>query len=63
MNKQNEPKLMNLKEAAAYLGIKESRLRTATRLRELPFMKVGRLIRFEKGHLDQWIARKHEVAL
>lgn len=61
MNNRNEIKLMNIKEAAEYLGIKESRLRTATRLRQLPFMKVGRLIRFEKGHLDKWITEKHEV--
>ncbi|MCB0327955.1 MAG: helix-turn-helix domain-containing protein [Bdellovibrionales bacterium] len=60
MNKRNEPKLMSIREASKYLGIKESRLRKATRLRELPFMRVGRLIRFERDHLDQWINKKHQ---
>lgn len=59
MNETNEPKLMNIAEAAVYLGIKISRLYTATRRKELPFMKVGRLVRFEKHHLDQWIKDKH----
>lgn len=62
MNKQNEPKLMNIDEAASYLSIKTSRLYTATRRRELPFMKVGRLVRFEKEHLDKWITEQHEEA-
>lgn len=60
MNKQNEPKLMNVVEAASYLSVKRSRLYTATRRRELPFMKVGRLLRFEREHLDQWIKEQHE---
>ncbi len=59
MSKQNEPKLMNIEEAASYLRIKKSRIYTATRRRELPFMKVGRLVRFEREHLDQWIKDQH----
>lgn len=60
MNKGNEQKLMNIEEAASYLGIKKSRLYTATRRRELPFIKVGRLVRFEREHLDRWIGEKHK---
>lgn len=59
MNKDNESKLMNIEEAASFLGIKKSRLYTATRKKELPFMKVGRLLRFEREHLNQWIKRQH----
>lgn len=62
MNKQNEAKLMNIEEAASYLGIRLSRLYTATRRKELPFMKVGRLVRFEKNQLDQWIEKQHQEA-
>jgi len=60
MDKQNETKLMNIAEAASYLGIKMSRLYTATSRRELPFMRFGKLLRFEKLHLDQWIKEQHE---
>ncbi|MBK8202638.1 MAG: helix-turn-helix domain-containing protein [Bdellovibrionales bacterium] len=60
MSKQNESKLMNVEEAGSYLNIKRSRLYKATRNRELPFMRVGRLLRFEKQHLDQWIRDQHE---
>lgn len=59
MNDKKEPKLMNTPEAAEHLGIKESRLRTAVRRNELPFMRVGRLIRFERQHLDRWIESQH----
>ena len=62
MNKQKEPKLMNIEEAASYLGVKLSRLYTATRRKELPFMKMGRLVRFQKDKLDQWINKQHQEA-
>lgn len=62
MTLTEQPKLMTVPEGAAYLGIKLSRLYTAVRRRELPFMKVGRLVRFEREHLDQWIKDRHQEA-
>lgn len=59
MNDKKESKLMSFSTAAEYLSVKESRLRTAVRRNELPFMRLGRLIRFEKQHLDKWIESQH----
>lgn len=53
MNKQNT--LMTLSEACDYLKIKKSRIRTAIFRREIPFIKIGRLIRFDQTDLQKWI--------
>lgn len=51
-----EKRLLNVSEAARYLGIKESRLRRAVARKEIPFIKIGRLVRFGQFELDQWIS-------
>lgn len=47
--------LMTLTEACDFLKIKKSRLRTAVFRREIPFIKIGRLIRFDKNDLIKWL--------
>lgn len=47
--------LLNFQEACAFLKIKESRLRTAILKREIPFIKLGRLIRFDLNDLITWL--------
>lgn len=50
-----EDSLMNITKAASYLGIKVSRLRYAVRKKQVPYLKIGRLIRFEKVWLNEWL--------
>lgn len=47
--------LLNFEEACHLLCIKQSRLRTAVLKREIPFIKIGRLIRFDFKDLTNWI--------
>ena len=42
-------------EAAAYLGCTPDTLRIWTSKRRVPFVKVGRLTRFRKQDLDEYI--------
>lgn len=53
----NRPNLLNRKEAADYLGIKEQTLACwacAGRYR-LPFVRVGRLVKYRQQDLDAFI--------
>lgn len=48
-------KLLTIEEAAKLLSIKVSRLRTAVFKREVPYIKIGRLVRFRQTDLEEWI--------
>jgi excisionase family DNA binding protein len=48
-------RLLNVGEAAGYLGLKVDTVYKKARLRELPFVKVGRALRFDKQALDRLI--------
>jgi len=52
--------LISFKEAANYLGIKRSTLYKYTSSRKIPHVKVGRLVKFQREDLDDWIG-KHKV--
>ena len=53
-------KLLTIKEAAEFLNIKISRLRTAIFKNEIPYLKIGRLVRFDTSDLLNWIEEKKE---
>ena len=48
-------KLLTIDEASNLLAIKVSRLRTAVFRREIPFIKIGRLVRFKESDLMKWV--------
>jgi excisionase family DNA binding protein len=49
-------------ELSQYLGIKKSSLYSMVEKREIPFYKIGRLLRFKKAGIDAWVeALKFEV--
>ncbi len=43
-------------ELSQYLGIKKSSLYSMVEKREIPFYKIGRLVRFKKADIDAWVA-------
>lgn len=49
--------LLTLNEACGFLKIKKSRLRTAIFRKEIPFIKIGRLIRFDHDDLKAWLIK------
>jgi excisionase family DNA binding protein len=51
-------RLLNVREAAAYLGLEVDTVYKKSRLRELPCVKVGRALRFDKQALDRLIERQ-----
>ena len=47
--------VMNAHEVAAYLGLAESTIYKKVEHREIPFTKVGSLLRFPKWIIDRWL--------
>ncbi len=47
--------LMTVGEITNYLNIRESKLRSMIFKKEIPYLKVGRLIRFNKEVIDDWL--------
>ena len=53
-------RLLNVEEAALYMGIKVDTVRKKARLRELPHVKVGGSVRFDVKALDRFI-KQHTI--
>jgi excisionase family DNA binding protein len=49
------PRLLNIKQAAASLGLSVGALYHLVARREIPFVKFGRTLRFDVRDLDRWI--------
>ena len=49
--------VMTTKEVAAYLGIADSTVYTWVEYRQIPFTKIGTLLRFPKWLIDRWLTK------
>jgi excisionase family DNA binding protein len=48
-------RLLNVVEAAGYLGLQVDTVYKKARLRELPYVKVGRALRFDLQALERFV--------
>ena len=48
-------RLVSIQDAAEYTGLSVDTLYKMTSQRRIPFVKVGRLTKFDLGLLDAWI--------
>ena len=48
-------RLMSVKEAATYTGLSPHTVYSMVSQRRIPFVKVGRLVKFDLDLLDKWI--------
>ena len=53
-------RLLDIREVATYTGLSPHTLYTMVSQRRIPFVKMGRLVKFDKGKLDEWI-KQHSV--
>lgn len=54
---------LSLLEAVDALGIPESTLRSLVRTRKIPYLKVGKYLRFHPADLQAWLAENTRPAL
>ena len=50
-----ERRLLNIQEAAQYTGLSVHTLYTMISQKRVPYLKVGRLVKFDRAGLDKWI--------
>ena len=56
-------RLLNVQEAARYLGLEADTIYKKARLRELPHVKVGRALRFDVKALERYIEQNAKPIL
>lgn len=52
------PRLVSIQDAAAYTNLSPHTLYTMVSQRRIPFVKVGRLVKFDLDLLDKWIKQQ-----
>jgi len=52
-----EKRLLNIKEVSKYLGIPKGSLYKLVWQRRIPFVKIGKALRFDKEKIDKWIEK------
>ena len=64
-NRAMEKRFLNVNEVAEYLGVEASTIYAWVHTRQIPFYKVGRLVKFKQDQIDRWIENKKvaEVSL
>jgi len=55
-----EPRLLTVNEASQYLSLHPKTVYFMARKGELPVVKIGRAVRFDKAQLDFWIKKSLE---
>ncbi len=50
------PRLLDIQEVAIYTGLSVHTLYTMVSQRRIPFVKLGRLTKFDRVEVDKWIA-------
>jgi len=48
-------KLLSISEAADFLGVKVNTLYSWVHTRKIPYVKVGRLVRFDLAEIKSWL--------
>lgn len=51
------PRLMTIEEVAEHLGVNVRHMRRLVAERRIPYVKWGRLLRFDPAEIDDWLAR------
>lgn len=57
------PKLLTMEELAERLGVTRRHVRRLVAERRVPFVRVGRFIRFEPAEISSWLDQARTAAL
>ncbi|MFC1590580.1 helix-turn-helix domain-containing protein [Candidatus Omnitrophota bacterium] len=55
-------KLLSVPELAGYLNISKNTVYSWVYMKQIPYYKVGRLVRFDIKEIDQWLGEKKQEA-
>lgn len=54
-----EKRLVDVKELAVYMQVKANTLYSWVSQKQIPYKKVGRLVRFDVQEIDRWLNEKN----
>lgn len=54
--------LMTVAEVSEYLACSVSMVRRLAQRSEIPYYRLGRLLRFRRSDVDAWLQARHEVS-
>lgn len=63
MNIESGKRLLNIAEAADYLGIKVGTLYNWVNQKKIPYFKIGRLVKFSLAGLEDFINKNEIIPL
>ena len=49
------PRLLNIQQVAAYLGLSVHTVYKFASQRKIPHIKIGKLLKFDRHEIDRWI--------
>ena len=58
-----ERRYLGIKELSDYIGVTEGTLYSWVCYRKIPYLKVGRLTKFDKQKIDEWVKERSVDAL
>jgi len=58
-----EKKYLTVRELSEYLGIPKHTIYSWTSMKRTPYVKIGRLLRFDKNKIDSWLKERSIKAL
>ncbi len=61
VNPQGKQELLTIGDVAEILKFSISRIRYEVSIGRLPYIKIGKSIRFDRKTVEEWV-RKHEVS-
>jgi excisionase family DNA binding protein len=53
-----EKKYLTVRELSEYLGIPKHTIYSWTSMKRIPYVKIGRLLRFDKNKIDSWLKER-----
>jgi excisionase family DNA binding protein len=53
-----DKRYLGIKELAEYIGVKQSTVYAWVCYRKIPYVKVGRLVKFDVKRIDDWLKEK-----
>ena len=53
-------KLIGVKELAEYLDVKENTIYGWVYTKQIPYYKLGRLVKFDVEEIDRWLEKKKQ---
>jgi excisionase family DNA binding protein len=57
-----QPRLLNVREAAQYLACNVNAIRQLQWARAIPFLKIGKLVQFDRDDLDKFVDAQKTAA-